>query len=315
MKNIVKWFIDNWGSFFSLIGVIFTIYFGVFYVPASLKEAAKQKELAIQNDILQTAKELIYSDSISKISEIQNLIRGKEIKYDINYKYNLEQLLLQTQESFMEHKFLPLTKRKQLVFEVDELKNTIPKEGLKEPINNNSILNSTSVLTLLSILFSILGSIAAVYSLWFKRKEDMAKSKEIENQVLKERSEAKPASDYASNFEKRIFDIILKKIKPKDYKINPISDNPIDLEFTHNNIKNYVFVKYLTKSKIGLGTIRKFFNELDGKEGNAIVIYNTGFTPMVLKEMDQFQQENKGKILMKLWDVKTIDDFEKKFKL
>lgn len=313
MKNILKWFVDNWGSFFSFLGVIFTIYFGVLYVPNHLKEAAKEKELAIHNDILQTTKELIYSDSISQISEISNLIKGKEIKYKIEYKYDLNQLLLQTQEAFMEHKFLPLSKRKELISEVDALKETIPKESINKPNQGNSNSSLPTLLGLLSIVGSITASMAALYSLLKKKQIELAKSKEIENSVLKEKTEKRESSNKALEYEEQIIKVISDKLDNNSQQFKPNPNSSIDYMYVHNDVKNYVYIKHLTKSKIGLGSIRKFFQELEGRSGNALVIFNTGVTEMVINEVNNFHKRNNGKMNVKFINVLDVKEFENIF--
>lgn len=315
MNRFKDWFFENWGNFFSFLGLIAAIYFGVFYVPNHIKKAASEKEIAIHNDILKSTKELIYSDSICTLTEVQNLISGKEVKNEIQYKYSLEQLLLQTQDAFMEHKFLPLQKRKALIEEIEILKGSIAdNSSVNEPESSKSNFNRDTIQGVLSVLISIIAVFLGVISFWFKMRIEIAKTEEIENIVANEIN-VKNVNIRGSAFEyeKSIIETIKKELNIKDEGLDVDPNSEIDFKFNYKDKRNYVFVKYLTRSKIGLGTIQSFFYTLVGRKGNAIIVYNTDLTTMVLREAEKFKTHypEMNVIFLK---AQNSEEFKSKFK-
>src|SRR5690606_16399407 len=102
METFWKWIIKNLSNIFGLIGILLTLYFGVLYVPSWLREAQQEKFISAQRNLQQSVKELIYSDSICTYSEIDVLIKAKELKLNQTYPLSPEEILTETQESFMQ---------------------------------------------------------------------------------------------------------------------------------------------------------------------------------------------------------------------
>ncbi|CAM1368734.1 hypothetical protein [Tenacibaculum xiamenense] len=289
-----KWILNNWGNVFGVLGLIATIYVGVYYVPTHVRESLSEKDRNINIDLIQSTKELIFSDSICTIKEIKSLIEGKEVKYGIKYSYSIKELLLQTQEAFMEHKFLPLTKRKELSEEIESLKSQIK-------VNTNISLNEFSdgieaiskFTKWISASIAIIVSIMAIFSFIYKYRLDEAQKEEIKNQVEIEKSKNLNSSkENALKFEESIIQALRAELKLDKNQEYTRKDSIIDYQFEYDNLMNYVFVKYLTKSKVGLGTIQSFLYELQNQNGNAILVYNTDLTTMVLKEIQTFKNDN-----------------------
>lgn len=308
------WFLRNWGNVFGVLGLLATIYVGVYYVPSHIKESLTEKDRIINVDLIQATKELIYSDSISNLIEIQSLIDGKEVKYGMKYKYFTNELLLQTQEAFMEHKFLPLKKRKELVKEIEELKKQIKPNSGEVNIDDSKVDSFSKLKIWSSILISLLASLLAAISMYYKNRFEAAKSEEIKNQIeTVKQSSNKTIRESAIEFEKSIIKTIKDELNIVENQENIQHDSSIDYKFKFNGLKSYVFIKYLTRSKIGLSTMQSFLYELVGRKGNAILVYNTDLTTMVLKEIENFKNDYPDINFLAI-KAKNTDEFKSKFK-
>lgn len=311
MKTFGNWFVKNLSNIFGLIGIILTLYFGVFYVPSWLREAQEEKSINAQRNLKQSVKELIYSDSISSYNEISTLIRAKELELNEPYPYTPEEFLTQVQESFMQDRYLPLEKRKSLISELEELKNDIPKLTDKDDeIRYSKARNTTWISELLSIIISILGVIAGIISFYYKFRTEKEKDEEIENQIL-ENEYIKENIEYAYEFESKIISLITNYPGVQMTRRFSNRDFGFDLEFSYNNKNYFVEIKFLNRSKIGLKTFQRFLASQRGLEGNFWFIYNTDLTDMVKRKAAEFSQINDRRNL-ELIKVDSLSSFKEK---
>lgn len=290
MKTFGNWFLKNLSNIFGLIGIILTLYFGVFYVPSWLREAQEEKSINAQQNLKQSVKELIFSDSISSYNEISILIHAKELELNEPYPYTPEEFLTQIQESFMQDRYLPLEKRKSLISELEKLKNDIPE--IKDKVDEKSFSkakNTTWISELLSIIISIIGVIAGIISFYFKFRTEKEKDEEIENQLL-ENENIKENIEYAYEFESKIISLITNYPGVQITRSFSNRDFGFDLEFTYKKRNYFVEIKFLTRSKVGLKTFQRFLASQRGLEGEFWFIYNTDLTDMVKRKASEFSQ-------------------------
>ena len=286
-KTLKEWFI-NFGTVFSILGFFATIYLGIYYVPTWLQESQNEKKKNAENEILQSVKELVFSDSTFSLNELPSLIRAKEISLKESFPLTIEDILTKTEESFMEDKFLPLTKRKELINKIEQIKKQQPK--VDKPITKNS--ESKSWLSWFSIIISIVSVILGFISALIKFKADKDKDAEIQNELQDITSE-KDLSEFGYEYEKNIESAIRKR---HDLSIEEEQglDRGIDIVFSKGDKRYFVEAKYLRKSKIGLSTFQRLANYLKDKSGEAWLIYNTDLTPLVEENIKEFNRENKN---------------------
>lgn len=298
MKAFWKWIVKNLSNIFGFIGILLTLYFGVFYVPGWLREAQQEKFINADRNLQQSIKELIYSDSICTYSEIQTLINAKEISLNQSYPFTELEVLTKTQESFMQDRFLPLEKRKELISEIDVLKKQIP-ESSKEQQEKVESKKPFWFLEWLSILVSILGVIAGIFSFYLKAKSDKEKDEEIESQII-ESENFKSNIEFAYDYERQISNIIKKIPNVKVYSSFEQRDYGFDLEFDYQDKKYFLEAKYLTKSKVGLNSLMKFLAIQKGLEGEFWFVYNTDVTEMVKKKVEEMNKltESQRKVVL-----------------
>jgi hypothetical protein len=285
LKTLKEWF-TNFGTVFSILGFFATIYLGIFYVPTWLQESQNERKKNAENEILQSVKELVFSDSTFSLNELPSLIRAKEITLKETFPLPLEDILTKTEESFMEDIFLPLTKRKELINKIEQIKKQLPKEV--KTINQKS--ENKSWLSWFSIITSILSVILGVISGFIKFKADKDKDAEIQNE-LQELSSDTDLAEYGYEYEKNIESAIRKR---QDLYIEEerTQDKGIDLVFSKADRKYFIEAKYLRKSKIGLNTFQRLTHYLKDKNGEAWLVYNTDLTPLVEEKIKEFNRQN-----------------------
>lgn len=307
MKTFWKWIGKNLSNIFGLIGILVTVYLGVFYVPGWLKQSQQEKVLNAQRNLQQLVKELIYSDSVCTFSEISILIKAKEIELNQSYPLSAEDLLTQVEESFMQDRFLPLEKRKALVSEIELIKKQIPKQ-LKNQILKTENKTKVVLFEWLSVILSILGGILALISFYSKFKTEKAKDEEIENQIITTENSS-PNVDFAYDFEKQITNIIGNYPGVKIKQSSKENDFGFDLEFEFKQKPYFVEVKYLMVSKVGLSSFNRFLHNQKGLEGEFWFVYNTELTEMVkqrAEEMIKLFSPGRKIILIKADDINNF---------
>lgn len=101
-----------WNLFSSCLGVLATLYFSLFYVPDYIQQITNSKITEIHISLIDTIQEFIFNEKQIDIDAIQNIIKGKELKFGVKYPFSAYELLVQVQEDFVQNKFIDLDTRK-----------------------------------------------------------------------------------------------------------------------------------------------------------------------------------------------------------
>ena len=315
MKTIWVWIKNNLSILFGIIGIGVTLYFGVFYIPSWIKDVQNEKIRNAQLSIEQSVKELIYSDSICNLNEIELLLHAKEISLNDKFPLSVTQILICVQESFMQDKFLPLEERKKLIKEIEILKGQV-KPGIGETIEQKSKTTGVIWIQIVSIIVAIIGSLVGFFSFYVRFKTEKEKQDEIDNQIAESESII-----YNEDFKKDYIKGI-RSIIGNTPNLEILIDHPpmpmheFDIYFKYSDKYYYVQVKYLIKSKVGLSSIQRFLTLLKGREGNYWFIYNTDLTKMVKNKIEQIKQLNKVIAGRKIQIIRVaaLSEFEREIK-
>ena len=295
MKNeIGKWILKNFGNIFSVFGVAATLYFGLFYIPDYIEESKNAKLNNASKEVIQSIKELVYSDSIASVKEISALIRSKEVGANLEFENSDKWFLLKAEESFMEDKFIPLSDRRKLIQEIETLTSALPKNTEKKP---ETLQESKSkwISTSLSIIGTILTLLAGFFSFRINYLTRKSKDEEIENELREALTET-GVSHGSVGYQKTEQDI-LEILKNSNYDINQNSINKtrqhFDFEFREGKRKYFVEIKVLRASKVGLKSIESFLLQLRNRKGIGIFIYNTELTSLSASRIRDFNKIEK----------------------
>ncbi|MGV3588621.1 MAG: hypothetical protein ACO1OF_16570 [Adhaeribacter sp.] len=288
MKTTWDWLVRNFSNIFSLIGIVLTIYFALFYVPDYIKENENEKLKTINRELIEAIQEIIYNKQHLSQGQAETLIEGKEIKYKIDYPYSVKELLIQTEEAFMSNKFIPLLDRMNYINKIDSIKHTlkvvkaeqVEKKALKSKFDVDSIFIVVS--SLLGLLTSLIGA----YSLLNKLKKE--KKEEINNAIEKEERQIENRIKVVLNFEELIKSILSKN--SIEYQTTP-SDLGADFIIPNNRKALFVQVKYL-RGNIGFARLGfdRFISTLKKNKGDGIIIINR-MTPMTKRTINEIQEE------------------------
>ncbi|MCT4662047.1 MAG: hypothetical protein N4A40_09325 [Tissierellales bacterium] len=291
MKIFFSWLIKNLSNIFGIVGILLTIYFGTIYVPSWIKENQNEKLNSSKRQTIQTIKELVYKDSTITIHEIKTVVVGKELEEKVAIPYSFYEILTLCQLSFIEDKFLPLEKRMELTNKLETLKTVlIPEQAWAEYEKSREQRDKNKLLIILSIIISLIASIIGIFSFYRRWKLEKDKQEEIDNEI-EESTVDISYKDFAIQKEKEFIEA-LKSIKDIKFSI-PKRDEGYDFVIEKENKAYFIEFKLLTKSKVGLGSFKKFINTMIGRPGEAWFIYNTDLTPMVMSEAKKFNDNNK----------------------
>ncbi|MEK6482557.1 hypothetical protein WJR50_33825 [Catalinimonas sp. 4WD22] len=309
MKAFWKWVIRNLSNIFGFIGILLTLYFGVFYIPSWLRETQNERFINAQRELQQSIKELIYSDSLCTYSEIEILIKAKELTLSHTFPLTPEQVLTRAQESFMLDRFLPLKTRKNLISELESIKKQIPKPSEEQIIEAKK--DSIWVLQLISIAIAILSGIVGIFSFYSRYRTEKEKDEEIENQSI-ETDHQKSSTELAFDYENQIAEIIQNYPGTTLLRTPKSLNSLFDLEFEFEDRKYFIEAKYLTKSKVGLNSFRGFLARQKGLEGEFWFVYNTGLTEMVKRMAREINKQTSSSRKVVLIHAESGIDFRNK---
>lgn len=295
--------------YLSILAILLTLYFGIYDIPGWVDNITDQRSKKANSEIIKSLKELVYSDSTVNDYEVINLIKAKQIEHRIQLEFSIKEFLLLAQDSFVEDKFLDLATRRSLIEEIEILKNNIPESEIIFREAESSYLGSVRTI---SITTSIIFSIVAIFYTIKRVRSDIIKNEELENFSINELSERRTkVRSFGFAFSNSVSQTIQKypgiEIIEEPRKTNIEDKNSPDIVFSYNGQKYLVVVKYLTKSKVGLRSI-KMLEEYDGESNNLWLIYNTGLTPMALNEIKRFN--NSSPVLIRALYVPTISEFD-----
>ena len=312
MKKFGNWLVQNLSHIFSIIGIALSLYFGVYYVPDWLAENQKEKVLNAQKNLEQTIKELVFDDTTCSYNEIQILIKAKEIEINETYPFTTIEVLIKVQESFMQDRFLPLVKRRELMAKVETIKKEIPITNKKVKIKET---NKSSLLGILSIILTLITVLTGIISYYIRYIREKEKDEEIANQI-NQIDNISIEADSAHSYEKKIKRVITEIPGVKIKQENQITDYLFDIVFEYQGQTYFVECKYLSHSKVGLNSIERFVSQVKGLEGNFLFVYNTDLTDMVKNRVNELRKilflSNRRNLF--LINATTEEDFKLKLK-
>ncbi|MFM5659703.1 hypothetical protein [Aeromonas veronii] len=280
--KIKSWAIANFWNLFSCIGVIATLYLGFFYVPDYVEEIGLNKQKLVHQELVADIQELLFYNQKIKLDDIQEIINGKELSYSIKYKYTSRELLNQIQDDFLKNKFIPLTKRNELMLNIKELRSKYI-EPTERPVSESNYLKFiSSITTILTGLISLL----AIASIISKRQADIetevdiSSSFNIKDEIVNIESNS---NNYAAayEFESMVGDVIdeLNINLTDKYKAHK---NHYDFLIKILDTEHIVEVKAFSRL-LGLGTAKEFLNTvtMEGKPG--VLVVKSGLTKRALE--------------------------------
>lgn len=305
MQILKNWIIKHFSNILGIISLLATVFFGYFFVPIAFTEYKEYKKNNAANQVIQTTKEYLFSDSISNYKEIKLLIESKQASLNEKLNRSPKWYLQNVSNSFNEDKFLSLPKRRELNSEISKIMKEIPEEDrVQEDISESN----NSMIWLISFIITTIVLVLGVYSFIRKLTNRKNVEEELKNELEQVNTE-KGSNDKQSKyiFLKENILSVLNRLNYKKYNLGYIGDkgNRYDIRFTHNKRNYFIETKYLEKSKVGLKTINNFLTKAELYQGVGIFVHNTEMTALSKSRLKDF---NKLRSDLKIYNIPFVNE-------
>ncbi len=300
MKDLLEWFKNNITTLFAFLGIFLTIYFSIFHIPDYVTEMQDEKIKSVNNSLIENIQELVYNRHKLEIGDLKSMIKGKELKHNVIYPYSIEELIMLTQERFIENKFIPLKERTRLIAALDSIKlktSTLDTTIISKPKEESKFL-STNILGLLAGLVGVILGVLGILSTSIKLKREKEVSLELD--INKREDEIQDTIKNSIEYEK-IIEEILSAMNVDFQKASTKHDYGYDF-FVNTQRGNYTIeVKYRSQSRnISSRIIHQLIGIMSRLNSRGILITNVDVAQSaknIIKEYNLVNRENTVSII------------------
>lgn len=259
MQRILQWLGKVSGAF-SVLGIAATIYFSMFYFPDYLMENKQERTKSVNRELIELVQERVYNGLAVDSTLLSNMVEGKEMRYNVEYPYTHDQLMLQARDGFSASKYLPIGLRDSLTSTIDSVVAT-----LRSTLVKTSDSSGTSQMPLASskadpwsIAAMLLGFVAAIggtIGIYIKGRQE--KAREVEKSVDSRMDEVERQVTVGLRYEQRVINAL------RSMGINILDEVTTDGEFATdfsiaiNNKKYIVSCKLVQVSFIAEGHLER----------------------------------------------------------
>ncbi|EJL6289661.1 restriction endonuclease [Vibrio cholerae] len=273
IKLLKSWAISNFWNLFSFIGVVATLYLGFFYVPDYVEELGLNKQKLAHQELVADVQELLFYKQSITLADVDEIIKGKELVYAIKYKFTSPELLNQIQDNFLQNKFIPLDKRKELMVVIKELRSQYKEPSVPTATERDY---SSWISLLIYVLTGVISTLALV-SIVVKLKSDKETEVDISSSINISGDVIHYANTYQSAYE---FEAMVGQVID-DLEIDKLqvskSDQHFDFLINVSGVECIVEVKAYSKL-LGLGTAKEFVNIVNNANKIGILVAKSGLT-------------------------------------
>ncbi|MDH5717309.1 MAG: restriction endonuclease [Spirochaetia bacterium] len=276
---------QNFSNIFTVVGILITLYFGIFYIPAYVEESKNEKILRMNDSLIEQIQEIIYNDNEIDEEFIKTLIKGHEMKYNISYPFTAKELLTQAQERFMTNRFIKLETRLIIFENIKNLKKSFGSDMFYrlEQAKKESMIDSFIII--LSIIVSILSGVFGIISVLFKAQRN--KELEIDENISKKENEIKNSVLNSIDFERSIQSLL--DDLSINYKKERTMDRGFDFEIESNKRHYFLEIK-LYQTPISITVIERIIGMAHEKKGDLILITTSNLTKTAKNFIDKYNK-------------------------
>jgi hypothetical protein len=289
IKKSWHWALGHFWNLFSIVGVIATFYFGLFYIPDYAKENLYSKSELAQEEIIHEVGEQLYSGKAVTIEEVKSAIEQKEIFYKMTFPFSVKQTLLLINNDFSKNDYISLEKRNEIKSKIQNIVNGIEETPAKE-----KALKYFDYLNIASIFLAITAALVGFLSIIQKNKKDAEVEIELdeENIPFEEGTVSHRAYEYSQMVGEAIKDLgleILKEIKANQQQ--PVYGP--EFEVSSNNGELLIETKAY-RQKVGVNTVRGFLYILRQAKKPGILVSTSTLTFRAKQLLQQHNEKNIG---------------------
>lgn len=288
MDMIKKYFNEIVG----ILSFITTTFFGIYGITYSI-DAEYERGKQSNKELIIDVQEQVFNNKTIDCQDISTLIRGKELKNNITYRYSIKDLLIQCQEIFFDTKYLQIDKRKALFEKIDSLRiannDCINLKISKSRTSFFANMNAIKIISILALLISILIAINLFSRIRERiRKDYQNKFTNYEEQLPKLTSDGLKYELSISNIFNKLGIEVLSREKGKDFGVD-FKIKTIDKEFL-------VEAKFV-KQNVTLSTLKVIFEIVEKSGMDLILISNRIMNFETFSALSEFNEKSrKGKI-------------------
>lgn len=289
LKNILLWIKKNFFNVFGVVGVLGGFGLSLFYVPNWVDQLFIGRASVIHESIVNDVQEILFNNEKILTSDIESLIKGKELNNGSKYQYSVDELLVQVEDRFMSNKFIPLKKRTELVTEINQLRKGVKNVQPEKSFIFNKQMIVTWLLSAIGVIISIFGALSFIE----KNKREREIKIDLNEVETEETEETDSFVESYSEFEKEIKEVFTSigftvEVEEPDHPGKPMS-RP-DFEVSLGRMHYLVECKKYTQL-VGLKTIKqvKYQGMEHGK--SSILISTTKLTSRASEELNKHNQD------------------------
>jgi len=179
LKKGWQWALGRFWNLFSLVGVIATFYFGLFYIPDYVKDDLYSKSALAQEEIIHEVGEKLFAGEDLSIAEVESAIEQKEVFYKIDFPFSTKQTLLLILNDFSKNSYIPLEKRNDIRSKVHGLIDSVSDITAKE-----ERWWEFNYLIALSALLGLISGVVGFLSIIQKNKKDAEVEIELDEENI-----------------------------------------------------------------------------------------------------------------------------------
>ena len=311
-KGFLITLLNNFSIVFTIIGIAATIYLSCFFIPDYLVEKEESKIKGVSEELISDLSKLLLSENEIELSVINSMIKGKEIKADIEYPYSIKELLIQTQESVYSNELIPGEVKNLLNIKLEalltSLSNTTSYDDPDEKMETtfSKIIKNNKAKIYLIASLGLLLSIIGIYSIYYQYHLN----KRVYLKVLFEENKVALEQHIRVNLNFEL--VVANALKSLKMKYNAFIDkqNKADLNLKTESGKT-IYIKsrhWQIGEQIDQDFIEKFIQLVLANKANGIFITNIENK----QALTLFDEHNKNKANYKIYMIvgDTMDELK-----
>lgn len=282
-----RWALGRFWNLFSVVGVIATFYFGLFYIPDYAKENLYSKSALAKEEIIHEVGERLFAGETVVLAEIDSAIAQKEVFYKMNFPFTVTQTLLLIHNDFSKNDYIPLEQRNVVKSKIQKLIDSIETEPAKD-----KDWMDIDYLKISSILLALVSGLVGFLSIIQKNKKDAEVEIELdeENIPFEEGTIRRRDYEYSEMVGEALKELGLEM--SKELKATP--QQPVygpEFEITSEKGEFLIETKAY-RSKVGVRTIRGFLYMLRQSEKPGILVSTSTLTVRAKQLIQQHNEKN-----------------------
>lgn len=291
LKQVWQWALARFWNLFSVVGVIATFYFGLFYIPDYVKENIYSKSALAQEEIIHEVGEKLFAGEDVSVSDVELAIEQKEIFYKIDFPFSTKQTLLLIRNDFSKNSYIPLEQRNDIGSKVQTLIN-----GIKEVPPNEDKWWKFDYMKVVSIVLAILSGVIGFLSIIQKNKKDAEVEIELdeENIPFQEGTVSRRAYEYSQ----MVGEVLKEMNLTLHQELKSTPQQPVfGPEFEVATQKGNLLIETKAyRQKVGVNTMRSFLHMLRRSEKPGVLVSTSTMTIRAKQLLQQHNENNSAAI-------------------